>query len=525
MFAAAIIVFREVLEAALILSVVAAATSSIQGRNRWLILGVSGGVLGAVIVAAFANQIAEAMEGMGQEIFNATVLLMAVAMLGWHNIWMQRHGRELAAQMGKVGAAAAQGARSMIVVALAVGLAVLREGSEIVLFLYGIAGGGASTSDMLVGSAAGLGLGAAAGWGLYAGLLTLSMRNLFSVTSWLILLLAAGMAATAAKFLSQADMLPTLGLALWDTSAWISDEGIIGELLHVLVGYVSRPSGIQLVFYLATIVLIGTLMLTLDPRRNLKLSAKPATTTMVLALTLAALSAPNDAYAGFKVYTPYVEYHEFEIEYRPSITVDGDASKDNEQKHLVGLGYGVTEWWFTEVYAEWEREAGPGEDTVFEAFEWENRFQLTNPGENWADAGLLVEYERTDSGSSPDKIEVGLLLAKELGQFDAAFNLIIEKEVGTNASDDYELAQAFQLKYRLDPAFEPGIELYSEFGAIDDMHDFDEQEHFIGPVVEGKLPLGDTGAKLKYNVGYMFGLTDETPDGAVKAIIELEFPL
>jgi hypothetical protein len=58
------------------------------------------------------------------------------------------------------------------------------------------------------------------------------------------------------------------------------------------------------------------------------------------------------------VYTPYVEYHEFEIEYRPSVTVDGDDAKDNEQKHLVGFGYGVTEWWFTEIYAEWERAAG-----------------------------------------------------------------------------------------------------------------------------------------------------------------------
>ena len=124
MIASAIIVFREVLEAALILSIVAAATRSIAGRNAWLGLGVAGGVLGAIVVAAFASAIAESMEGMGQEVFNAAVLLLAVGMLGWHNIWMQRHGRELAAEMNAVGAAVSSGARPLYAVAVAVGLAV-----------------------------------------------------------------------------------------------------------------------------------------------------------------------------------------------------------------------------------------------------------------------------------------------------------------------------------------------------------------------------------------------------------------
>lgn len=525
MFASAIIVFREVLEAALILSIVAAATTLVAGRNRWLMIGVGSGLLGAIIVAAFAAQIAEAMEGVGQEVFNASVLFLAVAMLGWHNIWMQRHGRELGAQMSRVGAAVAEGSRPLYAVAIAVGLAVLREGSEVVLFLYGIASGGASATELALGSAMGLGFGALAGLALYAGLLRLSMRYLFSITSWMILLLAAGMAATAAKFLSQADILPTLGHALWDTSNILTEDSIPGEILHVLIGYVARPSGIQLLFYIATIVLIGGLMIALNPRRRtLPPGAAAASTALLLTLAAVSLNAP-EAHAGLKVYTPYVEYHELEIEYRPSRTIDSVDAKDNKQKHLLGLGYGVTEWWFTEIYAEWEREPGAGHSTNFEAFEWENRFQLSNPGEDWADFGLLVEFERTDGGSSPDKLEVGFLFAKELGQFDAAFNLILERELGTNAGDDLEIGQAFQLKYRLDPAFEPGIELYSEFGPIDDMPGFDEQKHLVGPIIQGIIPLGDSGTKLKYNAGYLFGLTDAAPDGTIKAIIELEFPL
>lgn len=524
MFASALIVFREVLEAALVLSIVAAATKMVAGRNGWLAVGVGGGIIGALIVAAFATQIAEAMEGVGQEIFNASVLLVAVAMLGWHNVWMQQHGRELAARMTAVGNAVAAGGQPLYAVALAVGLAVLREGSEVVLFLYGIASGGATVAELALGSALGLALGTAVGYALYAGLLRLSTRHLFGITSWMILLLAAGMAAGAAKFLMQADLLPAMGNAIWDTSWLLKEDSVPGELLHVLVGYVARPSGIQLLFYAGTIVLIGGLMIALKPRMP-RISPGAAAALVAAAFVTLGAATTRDAQAGFKVYAPYVEQGELEFEYRPSVTLDEDSTKHNEQKHLFGIGYGINEWWFTELYAEWEREAGPGEQIKFEAFEWENRFQITNPGEYWADFGLLVEYERTDDSKAPDKVELALLLAKELGQFDATYNLVFEKEVGGGASNDVELAQAFQLKYRLDKAFEPGIEFFSEFGAIGDMPGFDDQKHYVGPVAAGVIPLNDTGLKLKYNAGYLFGVSDEAEDGVVKAIVELEVPL
>jgi high-affinity iron transporter len=75
----------------------------------------------------------------------------------------------------------------------------------------------------------------------------------------MIILLAAGMASQGAAFLVQADLLPALGKGLWDTSQILSEKQLVGQILHVLVGYDSRPSGIQLVFYLATIAIIGLL--------------------------------------------------------------------------------------------------------------------------------------------------------------------------------------------------------------------------------------------------------------------------
>lgn len=261
MLATAIIVFREVLEAALVVSIVLAATRGVSRRGLWVSGGVLGGLLGAATVAVFADAIAMAASGVGQELFNAAVLFAAVIMLGWHNVWMSQHGRELAGSLKTMGAAVRGGTSHMHVLALVVGMAVLREGSELVLFLYGIAASASGKAGgMLAGALVGVGAGAAIGTALYLGLLRIPSSRLFAVTGWMILLLAAGMAAQGAAFLVQADILPALGENIWDTTALIADEGLLGRVLHTLVGYTARPYGIQLVFYLCTLGAIVTLM-------------------------------------------------------------------------------------------------------------------------------------------------------------------------------------------------------------------------------------------------------------------------
>jgi high-affinity iron transporter len=261
MLAAAIIVFREALEAALIIGIVLAACRGVPGRGWWVSGGIALGALGALAVAGFAETIASAVQGIGQELFDAAVLLAAVAMLGWHNIWMSRHGREMAASADRLGAEVRSGARPLWALAFAVALAVLREGSEVVLFLYGIA---ATTDGGLVamglGGSLGLALGGLAGALLYLGLARIPLNRLFGVTSWLVLLLAAGMASQAAAFLSQADLLPAVGENVWDTSFLLSDRSLIGKVLHTLIGYTAQPAGIQIIFYVATLLVIGSLM-------------------------------------------------------------------------------------------------------------------------------------------------------------------------------------------------------------------------------------------------------------------------
>ena len=145
----------------------------------------------------------------------------------------------------------------MTALLIVVALAVLREGSEVVLFLFAQTAGGSGWMDVAGGIALGIAGGSAVGFALYFGLLRIPIRHFFTATNWLLLLLAAGMASQAARFLVQADILPALAPLLWDTSALLSDRSLLGQTLHVLVGYDARPAGIQVLFYIVTGTLIG----------------------------------------------------------------------------------------------------------------------------------------------------------------------------------------------------------------------------------------------------------------------------
>jgi len=256
-----IIVFREVFEAGLVIGIVMAVTTGVAGRGLWVAGGVAVGILGAFLVALFAGGLSQLFHGSGQELLNASILGFAVLMLGWHNVWMARHGRELAAEMRAAGQAVVEGSKSLAALAAVVAIAVLREGSEVVLFLYGVAAaeGGASVS-MLVGGVIGLGLGALVCFLTYLGLVTIPTRYLFTVTSTLIALLAAGMAAQAIAFLQQADVLTALDQTVWDTSWILRDGSFLGRALHTLIGYVDQPTAMQLIVYAATLAIIALLM-------------------------------------------------------------------------------------------------------------------------------------------------------------------------------------------------------------------------------------------------------------------------
>ncbi|MDB5761545.1 MAG: iron permease [Herminiimonas sp.] len=258
MFGSAIIVFRESLEAALLIGIIAASTRGLAQRDRWLAIGIAGGLIGSLIVAWLTESIAELAGGIGQEIFKATVLGIAVVMIGWHNIWMASHGKEMANKAKSIGGDIRNGTQELSAIAIAIALTVLREGSEAALFLQGMVasapGGGGS---VMLGGVLGLLAGSALGMITYFGLLRIPLRRFFSVTSGLLLLLAAGLASQMAKFLMQADIIPPLASPLWDMSWLLPVSSGLGSVLYILLGYEDKPTGMQVIFYVTTLVCIA----------------------------------------------------------------------------------------------------------------------------------------------------------------------------------------------------------------------------------------------------------------------------
>jgi high-affinity iron transporter len=291
MFVSMIIVFREAMEAGLIVGIVLAATAGVARRARWIAGGIAVGVVGASLVAAFAAALSNAFQGAGQELFTASILLFAVVMLSWHILWMSHHARAMARELREVGQQVRLGQRSLAALAVVVAVAVLREGSEVVLFLYGVAA--ASNADplaMAVGGVAGLALACATSWLLYRGLVIIPLHRLFSVTNGLIALLAAGMAGQAAAILHSIDLLPGWGEQVWNTSFILADDSFLGRSLHALVGYSARPSGIQLAAWAATL-----LTLVVASRAISRVGVRPVAAAAALLAAALAGGAPARA--------------------------------------------------------------------------------------------------------------------------------------------------------------------------------------------------------------------------------------
>lgn len=268
MFAAALIVFRESLEAALFVGIVAAATRGLAGRERWLATGVATGALGALLLALLAEQASGWFDGLGQDVVDIGVLSLALVMLLWHCIWVGPQSRRMAHDARQLAQSVRAGGRPPWALLAAVALAVLREGAETVLFVGGaVTGSGASLPAALLSSTAGLALGVAAGWLIYAGLARIPPRHVFAATNVLIALLAGSIASQLARKLAQAGLVDGWSSPLWDSSRWLAADSALGTLLHALVGYDAQPSGLQLAAYLGVLLLIfaGTRLLLRRP--------------------------------------------------------------------------------------------------------------------------------------------------------------------------------------------------------------------------------------------------------------------
>ncbi len=515
MIASFIIVLREVFEVSLIVGIALAASKGLLGSRRTILIGCLAGLAGALALAGATGWLGETLEGMGPDVFNASVLLAAVLMLAWHHVWMQQHGAAIARELKSVGGEVRAGSRPLGALAAVVALAALREGAEVVLFLYGVAAGGQTAGPMIVGGALGLAAGAAAGTLLYLGLMRIPPRHLFAVTGWMLVILAAGMAAQAAAFLVQSGWLPAIVEPLWDTSSLLPNQSLAGQVLHALAGYDDRPSASQLLFFgvtLASILLLSRFV----NRRKLSVSPAAAAAALIVLVGAAIGTAPR-AEAEDKVYSPIVEEGEKALEFRGLHQSDGDPAVDGAQQYKIDLEYSPAWFWKTELVGEWEKE--PGEGFGNTEIAWENIFQLFEQGRHAIDAGLLVELAHSTEPGGQDKLELGALLQKDLGSSQVRVNLLTEREFASGA--DTELEYAMQYRWRRNPLFEPGIEWYGEFGEFGDFGSLGDHGHQAGPAAFGRMPFA--GGALRYEFAWLFGLTHDAAAQTARFLLEYEF--
>ncbi len=241
-----VIVLREVLEAALLMSVLLASARFLQMSKLWAIFAMIFGAVGAVMYGTFLGPVSELFEGVGQEVCNALLQLGMLALIAVIVFKIPRRMDYLRASSTNF---------SILMVAI-VAMATTREGSEIVVYVSGFWGITEFLSAVALGSFIGASIGLSIGVLVYYLLLALPLRHAPAITVTALAMIGAGMSSQAIRLLIQADWMSSSG-ALWDTSHLLSEQSLFGQLAYALVGYEASPSAIEAATYLGSLLLVG----------------------------------------------------------------------------------------------------------------------------------------------------------------------------------------------------------------------------------------------------------------------------
>lgn len=215
----------------------------------------------------------------------------------------------------------------------------------------------------------------------------------------------------------------------------------------------------------------------------------------------------------FIVYSPYVLATQTEIELRGYQTEDAGADHRGSSASELSVAHAFSDWWRPELYiAKYEKTLRDGGHLI--GYEFENTFQLTQPGEQWLDYGFVASYERKTRPNTPDAVEFGPIFVKTMGRFTNTVNLIWEKQVGAGASGKYEFRYSYSGTYAMSSVFRPGLEAYARPA---------DHAYQAGPIARGEWHVPGTQSNLEYRVGLVFGLNDAAPRRTWLAQIEYEY--
>ena len=246
-----VIVLREVLEAALLVSVFLASARFLHVRNSWVGIAIVLGTIGAVAYGVSIQPVSDLFDGVGQEICNAALqlmtffLLLIVVFLIPHRINSPRNSRTIIPAL----------------MTIAVALAIAREGSEILIYVSGFWSMSNFFSAFFLGSVIGACIGCSVGVLIYYLLLAQPVQRAVPITIVLLGLIAAGMSSQATRLLIQADWVSAAG-ALWDSSMLLSEQSLPGQLLYALIGYEATPTATEVIVHLGSLMLVTAVFLT-----------------------------------------------------------------------------------------------------------------------------------------------------------------------------------------------------------------------------------------------------------------------
>lgn len=249
MFSSFLITFREGLEAALIVGIVLGYLLKIGQQNRapyaWAGIGVA--VILSVILALAMRSIGAELEEPYEQIFEGTTMLLAVVVLTWMVFWMRYQGRFIKNQLEQSVQSAVTHGENWGLFGLAF-LAVFREGVETALFLTANAFA-IDTQTTLTGAVSGIAAAVVAGILIYTYAVRLDVKLFFDVTSVLLIIFAAGLAAYGVHEFQEIGWLPILTNTAWDTRWLLDHKSDLGSLLRALIGYTSKPTWLEVVTY------------------------------------------------------------------------------------------------------------------------------------------------------------------------------------------------------------------------------------------------------------------------------------
>lgn len=269
MFKIAVVVFRESLEIALLLGVILAATRTIHKSYIYIITGCLVGVVSAAIFAFFAGSITYSFNGLGDEILDSAIILFTALMISWTVVWMQGYSKRVSQNLNELSENIIAGSASIFTLVFVVSSVILREGVEIILFVYSIASAGnVNVNDCVLGFMLGSLSGVVVGLVIYCGLIKYASKYIFQISTVMLTLIAAGLASEAAGILTSSGIIISLSDQIWDTSWLVTDDSIFGRLLNIMLGYDARPNGMQIIFYILS-VSITIIMIKLRKNRFL----------------------------------------------------------------------------------------------------------------------------------------------------------------------------------------------------------------------------------------------------------------